>query len=286
MSQEATVVAEVHCALPTCRTLDFLPLTCPHCSRSFCREHASPTAHACPSDPALARVSSEELARAGHESRIEVRDLLPDPKRHKSLHVNQDDPARQAVKAKQVAALDKLRASFSKGKTANATTASGTTASGSSAAPKPPNPALELMRLKQKAVPADPKHTKRPGDVSMPDRLYFTLAFVDSDGSRRADVKSVWIAKTISAGKALDLFADLFKVDNVNNTTTDPAKVCQSPSALLHHFVVQVRSPYDVQRLSLLIDQESPAALVLPQTMEGQIANGGALLLRRGPHVA
>ena len=192
-----TVVPEVHCALPSCRTLDFLPLTCPHCSSAFCRQHANPDAHACPQNPSLRTVERENLPRDGdHRDRIEVRDLLPDPKRHKS-HDDGDaatsDPAKLELKAKQTAALAKLRASFGDKKKASGPMTNATTAG--AAKPKPANPALELMRLKQRAVPADPKHVQRPGDVSIVDRLFLNVSFVDADGTRRGDEKPVWVSK-------------------------------------------------------------------------------------------
>ncbi|PXF43370.1 AN1-type zinc finger protein 2A [Gracilariopsis chorda] len=35
------------CALPSCRTLDYLPFTCNSCSLKYCQAHAQPTDHAC-----------------------------------------------------------------------------------------------------------------------------------------------------------------------------------------------------------------------------------------------
>ena len=148
-------------------------------------------------NPSLRTVEREDLPRDGdHRDRIEVRDLLPDPKRHKS-HDDGDaatsDPAKLELKAKQTAALAKLRASFGDKKKASGPTTSATTAG--AAKPKPANPALELMRLKQRAVPADPKHVKKPRDVSMVDRLFLNVSFVDADGTRRGDEKAVWVSK-------------------------------------------------------------------------------------------
>ncbi|GAA5976833.1 hypothetical protein JCM10908_005645 [Rhodotorula pacifica] len=259
MASGSTLAPEVHCALPTCHTLDFLPLTCPHCSSTFCRDHSFPAAHACPYDPALRFVEPENLPREGDQVRLEVRDLLPDSKRHKAKHLDGDagataDPAKAELKPKQAAALDKLRASFGGKKTPGQ--GSATTAK---SAAKPVNPALELMRLKQRAVPADPKHVKKPGDVVMPDRLYLSVSFQEADGTRRGEEKPVWVSKTVSAGKALDLFADLFKVSNVNNTTSDPSKL-----------------------LSLAAEQDPLVKLVLSDPLAVQIPNGGRAVLLKG----
>lgn len=113
------------------------------------------------------------------------------------------DPAKAETKARQGAALDKLRASFAAARTgsdAKGTASDASRTASGAAKSRPVNPALELMRLKQRAVPADPKHEKRPGDVPPPDRLYLTAAFVDSDGSRRPEDKAVWLSKVSSSG--------------------------------------------------------------------------------------
>lgn len=194
-------VPEVHCALASCRTLDFLPLVCPHCSSTFCRHHATPSAHACPHDPSQRRVEPALVPRPEDRDRIEVRDLLPDPKRHKANEHRDEaaaaaaDPAHLEQRAKQAAALDKLRASFAGRKAMSGPTGGGT----APPRPKPANPALELMRLKQRAGPADPKHLKRAGDVSMADRVYLHVSCMDADGTRRGEAKPVWIFKVGAA---------------------------------------------------------------------------------------
>ena len=46
-----------HCEYPDCNTLDFLPIYCFHCSKTFCKQHGSAPAHSClslltPANPA------------------------------------------------------------------------------------------------------------------------------------------------------------------------------------------------------------------------------------------
>lgn len=36
-----------HCEYPECNTLDFLPIYCYHCSKTFCKQHGSAPAHSC-----------------------------------------------------------------------------------------------------------------------------------------------------------------------------------------------------------------------------------------------
>jgi len=37
-----------HCALPDCKLLDFLPITCHFCKKFYCKEHFLPDVHKCP----------------------------------------------------------------------------------------------------------------------------------------------------------------------------------------------------------------------------------------------
>ncbi|KAA6358135.1 MAG: hypothetical protein EZS28_046338, partial [Streblomastix strix] len=37
----------VHCALPSCNTLDFLPIICSSCGKAFCKLHNLPHMHNC-----------------------------------------------------------------------------------------------------------------------------------------------------------------------------------------------------------------------------------------------
>ncbi|GAA5887444.1 hypothetical protein JCM6882_002532 [Rhodosporidiobolus microsporus] len=244
-----------HCTLPSCNALDFLPLVCTHCAHLFCRQHASPTAHACAADPATKGLTAEErLSTAGVQRGPELRELLPDPKRHKREEVALSEEE-QAKKAKQAEALEKLMASLAKGKSGGGVP--------SAPAKKKVNPAVELMKLKQRAKPADPKHVKREGDVPVLERVYLTVRYQEGQEGEEKGMKEVWVAKTITAGKALDLFADLFKANNQNNTTTDPSK-------LLSLAVPSASTP------------DSPTRLVLPTLFSSQVTNGGSVLLLKG----
>lgn len=53
MSSTDLLHAGTSCSHPACRTIDFLPFKCSHCTHSFCTEHWQPTQHDCPKyDPA------------------------------------------------------------------------------------------------------------------------------------------------------------------------------------------------------------------------------------------
>ncbi|GAA6034916.1 hypothetical protein JCM8097_009364 [Rhodosporidiobolus ruineniae] len=241
-----------HCALPSCGAADFLPLQCPYCSLRFCRAHSPPSSHACTVDPALTTLSLADAKRtASTPSGPELKELLPDPKRHKREEVALS-PEETAKRERQQAALEKLRASLAKQKIA--------TAGGAGPAKKPLSPALELMQLRKRAKPADPKHVKREGDVAVLDRVYLTVRYMDGETGEEKGKQEVWVAKTISAGKALDLFADLFKLNNQNNTTTDPLKL------------LSLASP----------STDPPTRIILAEPLSAQVANAGSVLLLKG----
>ncbi|BGP14363.1 hypothetical protein JCM10213_004490 [Rhodosporidiobolus nylandii] len=244
-----------HCAFPTCKALDFLPLQCPFCHSAFCKLHASPAAHSCTSDPSLHSLTLDEAKRtASQAGGPELKDLLPDPKRHKREDV-EVSAADQAKRDTQQAALEKLRARLAKQKS-SAAPASGAAGAGE----KKVSPTVALMKLKQRAKPADPKHEKRQGDVPVLERVYLAVKLLEGEGAEEKDMREVWVSKTISAGKALDLFAALFKLNNVNNATSDPAKL------------LSLASPAS----------DPPTRLVLSEPLSAQVPNGGSVLLLKG----
>ncbi|GAA6061734.1 hypothetical protein JCM10212_000467 [Sporobolomyces blumeae] len=241
-----------HCSLPACGSLDLLPIRCTACDHLYCRHHAQPSTHACPVDPERRTVEPHKDRRSRAEvdpSRRErdgpeLRQLLPDPKRNKLKHGSTvNDVLDDAKRTKQEIALATLRRAIDAKKSASTTTSDHgsnpatahsvtspltRTAIGSTSGSIPAtrsrktNPTLELMKLKQRAKPADPR--KKDGDVPMPERIYLTVRSIEGRGRVEKGVKEVWVHKEVSAGRALDLFAILFQVANVNNTTTDPAK--------------------------------------------------------------
>ncbi|GAA5976717.1 hypothetical protein JCM11641_005671 [Rhodosporidiobolus odoratus] len=243
-----------HCALPSCSSLDFLPLRCSHCASLFCQTHASPSSHACPSDPSLSTLTAEHARRAASErSGPEFKDLLPDPKRHKSIKAGAAlSPEEAAKKDKQQAALEKLRAALAKKLPP--------IGAGGGATVKKVNPALELMKLKQRAKPGDPRHVKREGDVSAVDRLYLTVRLLEGEDGEEKGLKEFWVSRAITAGKALDLFADHFRLNNINNATSDPTKL------------LSLASPAS----------DPPTRLILSDLLSKQVTNGGSVLLLKG----
>lgn len=153
-----------HCAYPPCNALDFLPLPpCPHCSSSFCTEHATPSSHQCPSDPSLKLVNDGQLFQD------KFNDLLPDPNRR----ALDRDATEQAARDKKEAALAVLKRTFG----ADAVEKRGVVpaAGPQPTKPKVVSPVIALMKLKQRAKPVDGKAK----DLQMDERLYLTVKHVE-----------------------------------------------------------------------------------------------------------
>ncbi|KAM0755027.1 hypothetical protein T439DRAFT_322086 [Meredithblackwellia eburnea MCA 4105] len=209
------------CSFQTCETVDFLPLKCPHCLHSFCDQHGRlPASHACSKEPPAETIK-------GNRFEDKFNDLLPDPNRR----VTDREDADQERAKKREAALALLSKNFGADKVAQATSSGALKAGGlssNSAAPsskptKPVSPIVALMKLKQRAKQGDPR--KGAGDVPMDQRWFWTTSFLDSKTGSTV-VKELWMPKTTNVGKVLDLLAsEHFRIENVNNTSTDPAKV-------------------------------------------------------------
>ncbi|GAA5932422.1 uncharacterized protein JCM15063_001219 [Sporobolomyces koalae] len=240
-----------HCSLASCSRLDFLPLECPHCHCLFCQHHASPSTHKCHSESAGSGIAKEQAStsRAGPE----LRELLPDAKRHKlttgshATHSTNETPS-----TKQALALAALKKSIDAKKQQQTSTAPAGNGNAT-------NPKIALMLLKQRAKPADPR--KKEGDVPILERLYLRVRFVEGQDRLEKGVKEVWVSKSVTAGKVLDLAADLFQLTNVNNlANADPSK-----------------------RLTLASSSSiSPEQIDLAARIDSVVSNGSVLFLCRG----
>ncbi|GAA5984969.1 hypothetical protein JCM5350_000084 [Sporobolomyces pararoseus] len=208
-----------HCSLSSCNALDFLPIKCNYCSSSFCRHHASPSSHSCPLDPTLSSNNSSSNSSTGISSTRtgpELKELLPDAKRNKlmtGIHSESKTVPMAKPLTKQQLALASLKKSIDAKKSTGTTTGNGN--GGTGMKEKKVNPTIELMKLKQRAKGADPR--KKDGDVPMGERWYLTVKLVEGESRKEMGAKEVWLQKNVTGGKALDLFADLFKVSNVNH---------------------------------------------------------------------
>ncbi|GAA5838377.1 hypothetical protein JCM3766R1_005530 [Sporobolomyces carnicolor] len=251
-----------HCALPTCNALDFLPIECAYCSSRYCRQHATPSSHQCTADPASSSnipSSSSTTSTSAVTTRTgpELKDLLPDAKRNKLSTGAHSAALSDAGKplSKQQLALAALKKSIDARKGESKQPAGG---SRGGAKVKNASSAIELMKLKQRATSADPR--RRDGDVAMTDRWYMAVKLVDGAAASETSTREVWLRKDVSGGKALDLFADLFKVSNVNHLAN------ASPP----------------ERLFLTASSQPATPLDLSARIDALVANGSTIVLLRG----
>lgn len=166
----------VHCKI--CQALDFLPFTCPACSSSFCKAHASaavPQNHDC---SASAAVTTSETSDAATSS-VTFKSLLPDRSRQTDASPTPEELEKQAKKE---AALAVLKKNFP------GTTSQSSSASANKLPTKAPSKAVLLMKLKRHAKPADPR--KGDKQVQPADRRYLVVRDIVS--GKQADV---WLSK-------------------------------------------------------------------------------------------
>lgn len=188
MAEDLPTTLGSHCAYSSCNELDFLPISCPHCSLIFCRHHASTAAHACTQDPHNRIVSTP--------SRFEQKfnDLLPDPNRL----VGERAAVEQERNDKTEAARKVLEKNFGReavaklGDGAGVKRASSSTDSAATRpSPKVVSPVIALMKLKQRAKPVDNKAK----ELAMDDRLYLTVELLEGEGQVKRGERELWISK-------------------------------------------------------------------------------------------
>ncbi|KIJ47280.1 hypothetical protein M422DRAFT_778200 [Sphaerobolus stellatus SS14] len=235
-----------HCEAHLCGDRDFLPIKCPGCQKVFCRHHSSLDAHSCPSlafksitpgdettSPRRDRCFVTTCQKPTLESMI-VDTTEPEKRvialcancaqafcaihRHPTDHACPKIPVPTPASEKNIEARRLLEKNFP-------STSSKTP---SSAIPKlkpkklPTDPkklarlrAVELMKMRHHAIPADP----RDKNVSMApsERLHLKVQVKIQNGSGSSGAtdgqeKSFWLRKTVGAGRALDMIADQFAI--------------------------------------------------------------------------
>jgi len=161
--------AGTHCSV--CSALDFLPFKCARCGLCFCKQHASlagPNAHECLKAPTIDVSESSPIVYDSFQS------LLPNRSRPPNIEPSEEELAKQAKKQ---AALDLLHENFP-------STAGASSGKAATQPAKPINSKVALMKLKQRAKPADPK--RNASNVLLKDRRFFTVT--DASSGKIADV--------------------------------------------------------------------------------------------------
>ncbi|KAI8876133.1 hypothetical protein K501DRAFT_327175 [Backusella circina FSU 941] len=246
-----------NCQLENCNALDFLPVKCPFCQSSFCGQHRLPLAHQCnqykghdllqcddceqlikPQEG----LSSEEILKKHKESGCKIHLYLARPEsklkcavdkcndvdprvglvvcngcglgyclkhRHSSTHNCTSMDADQKRKDERKAAAQEIIAQ-------KFTSLPKVTKLKTIPAKKSTGSKLELMKFKSKA--------KGPASVPVNSRVYL---YVQGPEEAQSITHNCYFDKTNSIGRLLDMIADMFKVNNKNNTlqSDDPQRL-------------------------------------------------------------
>ena len=217
LSEVALRMAELdvgsHCAAPSCGRIDFLPLICAACERSFCKAHHTRESHACTvavADPVAppGDRTAHWCCADGCEQRPLVEMLCDQCQRpvclshrHASGHAcpaTVAPPTPMAQTAKHVAAiLDSTPAARGRG---------GRTGRRPATAAK-----VALMQLKARAV----------GESRLAERDRFYLRVTGPQGARGGGTPlCVYVSGAIPVGRVIDQLATRLHLVNDNNTGT------------------------------------------------------------------
>ncbi|KAG2020621.1 hypothetical protein CC2G_005942 [Coprinopsis cinerea AmutBmut pab1-1] len=221
-----------HCALETCNVCDFLPITC-KCQKKFCRDHIFPDNHGCTA------VAEAQTASATTASGPPLKRCTLEGCQKPSLYAFTNDPERESCEkchgsfcvqhrypdthncapiqdptpGPESSARALLKKNFGSQMTGGGTSKP----KSSTRKKKPPTDPVklaqwkkvELMKLRHRAVPADPKDKGTSPPVDQ--RLAVSVLY---DGEE----KPFWLRKSVSGGKAIDMLSTQMKVRGSNST--------------------------------------------------------------------
>ncbi|KAF1800279.1 hypothetical protein V8B55DRAFT_1545979 [Mucor lusitanicus] len=255
-----------NCQLDGCNSLDFLPVACPLCHQTFCGDHRLPSNHKCSHwnqvtkdlvqcDDCQQLIQAPKDAKLGLEQALEqhkqskchlylyppsntikkidrqctvkgCRDI--DPRigpvhcngcdqdfclkhRHPASHSCQSlDTDEQRKMERKLAAQEKVAKTFTSQPTKKRKVITSVPVRSKNGG------MVELMKIKSQA--------KGSPSVPAASRIYI---YVQGPKESKVDSQSVYFDKKNSVGKALDLIADICKVNNKNNTLppSDPERL-------------------------------------------------------------
>ncbi|KIY69598.1 hypothetical protein CYLTODRAFT_372403 [Cylindrobasidium torrendii FP15055 ss-10] len=231
MATSAMLDVGRQCNQSNCHQVDFLPIRC-SCTAYFCRDHITPDAHECPTHvssntsspsgaqpldrcslehcekPSLGAFAAEEAKKDALCTRCRLAFCAEHryPDVHACTPSSGSEHTRENSKARAL-----LTKHFGVG-TAKTATSSSTPSASSSTSPKSVQvKKVEMMKMRHKAVPADPKD--KPASVPAATRLHVRVRVEDGE-----DERIFWLKKTTVAGKALDLLAAAMKVKMTSPT--------------------------------------------------------------------
>ncbi|PAV23476.1 an1-type zinc finger 1 [Pyrrhoderma noxium] len=218
------------CQFPSCGLVDFLPVKCTTCCKSFCKDHYSVDAHSC-----LEKVDNnvsttyEKAPRCTfigctHKEPEGVPKEIPSesekaavtcpqclqlfcikhrfPSSHNCLSQKQEDMnSLKNIEAKALLSKN-FPERYSKTKAVPDSSSKSQTQPKSEKSKK-----VQMMKIRQSAVPGDPKDAK--SSVSITERIHIQVIFDESTSP-----KVFWFRKTISAGRAFDLLQSQCKASS------------------------------------------------------------------------
>ncbi|MBW0462258.1 hypothetical protein O181_001973 [Austropuccinia psidii MF-1] len=195
-----------HCAKADCHSLDFLPLTCPHCQLAFCGPHAPTFYHDCHVFQEKSTASSSLPAGSNIDA---VKKLVSAHTPAPSIRQDNDRKAQ----ARQI-----LASRFPSSKERQSVRPA-----------KELSPQIKLILLKRKAISGDPR--KKEGDVTLNFRWYGTFQCdISVSNVRCCDVgqrfksltepKAVWFSKKTVTGKVFDLTIEMFKTELISKSSS------------------------------------------------------------------
>ena len=224
---EAIVMAELlklgkHCDLEGCNLLDFLPVTCNYCLKIFCKEHFSYVEHNCAEWKTISQKTSNPAPTLQKFNchflecrRLEETEIVC-PKCQQNfcmVHRLEKDHQCGYKKPEYMPKTAELVSQIVKQNQEKQTNILDVTAPKSKNIKAQKTAAkVQLMKLKSTAVGQK--------NVSLNDRIYFKIYYPLSKaatlkGSEKC--KGVYVSKSWSFGKVLDIISDLCGVENKNN---------------------------------------------------------------------
>ncbi|ESK88430.1 an1-type zinc finger protein 1 [Moniliophthora roreri MCA 2997] len=196
-----------HCAV--CPQIDFLPIRC-HCNKFFCKDHIAPDAHTCSALGGSERSNFDNKLHRCHFENCQKLSLnlsgsdassASCPQCTNCFCVEHRHPVAHncSVNVTEKPRNEAARALLSKHFSAKASAKAAATATNA----KPKSAAqqkLEMMKMRQRAVPLDPKD--RFSSLSVAQRR-FVKAKIESG----AEEKIIWTQKDVTTGRVFDMLA-------------------------------------------------------------------------------
>ncbi|CAE7229484.1 unnamed protein product [Rhizoctonia solani] len=205
-----------HCSLESCNIFDLLPITCPACKLQFCKTHAQQDDHACTA-PVAALPTTSSRERVGCQVEQCDRPGLVSFKQDGKEWSCDTCRGIYCVSHRHTDAHNCVPIVSNKPETDNKTEAQAllnklfpdvkSTAGASRPTKKPTDPAkaaklraIELMKMKHKAVAADPRSS-----AQVKDKVHLKVVWGTSE-------KVLWFVKMVVTGRAVDLAARILSI--------------------------------------------------------------------------